>query len=412
MERATFTIGFRLKMGKQKADGQVPIYMRITVKRERVEISIHRTIDPEEWDSGIQASGKKTDEANELNDYLQQCRSRVYQCKKSLEYDDQDVTALNLKNRYLGFDQINPGIIEYFLEYNVKVKERVGVDVAAATHQKYSVCLKHLQNFMGQELKKKEILIKDINHQFVSRFEHYLRTKVKQSHNTSVKTMRTFRTIIKNALNNDLIRKDPFSKMKLRIKSIQRDRLDEEELERISTTKIENERLATVRDIFLFSCYTGLAYSDVKALRWKHIEKKPDGRWRIVKLRIKTSSALRIPVLPQAKEIIERYLDDSYCLKYDLVLPVRSNQKMNEYLKEIATLCKIDKKLTTHIGRHTFATTVALANGLSMEVTQSILGHSSPAMTRIYAKMTDKRVDQEMDMLANKLVAKSDFSDN
>jgi integrase len=412
MERATFTIGFRLKKGKKKADGQVPIYMRITVRRERVEISIHRTIDPEEWDSTLHGPIPKAKDADELNDYLQQCRARVYQYKKSLEYEDQDVTALSLKNRYLGLDQINTSLVEYFLAYNQKVKERIGVDVAAATHQKYSVCLRHLQNFMSQTLKKKDVYLKDINHNFVSGLEHYLRTEVKQSHNTSVKTMRTFRTIIKDALDNDLIRKDPFTKIKLRIKSINRDRLDGEELELIANKKIENARLATIRDIFLFSCYTGLAYSDVKALRWEHIEKKADDKWRIVKLRIKTSSALRIPVLPQAREIIERYLDDPYCLEHNLVLPVRSNQKMNEYLKEIASLCKIDKKLTTHIGRHTFATTVALANGLSMEVTQSLLGHASPDMTRVYAKMTDKRVDEEMDLLAKKLGGELREGDN
>ncbi len=244
MKRSTFTCNFRLKEGKKKANGQVPIYMRIAVKKERVELSIHRTIDSSEWDIVIQGPIGKDSDAEELRDYLQQCQSRLYQCKKSLEYEDKQVTPLSLKQRYLGLDQIQVGIVEYFEKYNKRVKERVGVDVAAGTHQKYSVCLRHLQNFTAELLKKEEVFLKDINHQFVSQFEHYLRTIVKQSHNTSVKTMRTFRTIIKDALDNDLIRKDPFAKIKLRIKSIQRDRLDEEELERLATTKIELTRLA------------------------------------------------------------------------------------------------------------------------------------------------------------------------
>ena len=211
--------------------------------------------------------------------------------------------------------------------------------------------------------------------------------------------MKNFKKIIRVALANEWIIKDPFSKIKLTFKKVEKFFLTEEELKTIIDKKFHIERLQHVKDIFIFGCFTGLAYVDIKKLTPENLVVGPDGKKWINTMRTKTGSKSNIPLLPITEGIIEKYHDDPYCVIHNVLLPVLSNQKLNSYLKEIADICGINKTLTTHIARHTFATTVTLNNDIPIETVSKMLGHSSIKMTQTYARLLDKKVGQDMEKL-------------
>jgi len=219
------------------------------------------------------------------------------------------------------------------------------------------------------------------------------------SNNTAVKYIKNFNKIIKICLANDWLDKNPFNNYKSKIKEVERDFLSEEELQAILNKDFKTDRLSLVRDIFIFSCFTGLAYIDVKNLTKSHISIGIDGEKWIYTHRQKTESASKIPIIPITQMIIDKYENHPQSNNQDVLLPILSNQKMNAYLKEIAAICEIEKELTFHIARHTFATTVTLTNGVPIESVSKMLGHKNIKTTQHYAKILDKKVSEDMQVL-------------
>jgi integrase len=211
------------------------------------------------------------------------------------------------------------------------------------------------------------------------------------------------------ALRNGWLQRDPFLGFNMALREVEREALTEEELHAMETKTFPAERLTQVRDIFLFSCFTGLAYADLQKLRRSEISTGIDGGKWIFTRRQKTDSSSRIPVLPMALDILQKYSDHPQCQIQDKVLPILSNQKMNAYLKEIADCCGISKSLTFHIARHTFATTITLSNGVPIETVSKMLGHRNLKTTQHYAKILDKKVSQDMLALKEKLSTKAFF---
>jgi site-specific recombinase XerD len=205
-------------------------------------------------------------------------------------------------------------------------------------------------------------------------------------------------------LANNWIDRNPFSNYKAKIREVERVYLSEEEIENIINKDFKTDRLSLVRDIFLFSCFTGLAYIDVKNLTKSHISLGIDGEKWIFTHRQKTETASKIPILPITQMIIDKYEDHPECCNQNKLLPILSNQKMNAYLKEIAGICEIEKELTFHIARHTFATTVTLTNGVPIESVSKMLGHKNLRTTQHYAKVLDKKVSEDMMILRNKML--------
>ncbi len=208
------------------------------------------------------------------------------------------------------------------------------------------------------------------------------------------------------ALRNGWLQRDPFIGFNLALREVEREALTAEELETMAGKNFVTDRLAQVRDIFLFSCFTGLAYADLQKLRRSEISTGIDGGKWIFTRRQKTDTASRIPILPMAQEILDRYANHPQCKAKDKVLPILSNQKMNAYLKEIGDCCGITKRLTFHIARHTFATTITLSNGVPIETVSKMLGHRNLKTTQHYAKILDRKVSQDMQALKEKLLAK------
>ncbi|CAM3983695.1 site-specific integrase [Mucilaginibacter galii] len=294
-------------------------------------------------------------------------------------------------------------LVDVFREHNRKVAALINQEFAPATVTRYETTLRHVVDFMQWKYKINDIRVKQIDHRFLSEFEFYLRSVRKCNNNSALKYIKNFGKIVRICIASGWITINPFLNFKIRIKKVDRPFLSREELEVMAKKTFVSARLDLVRDIFLFSCYTGLAYVDVQKLRRSEIVSGHDGEQWIFTSRQKTDTPSRIPLLPYALSVIEKYRDHPQRELEDRLLPILTNQKMNAYLKEIADLCGITKDLTFHIARHTFATTVTLLNGVPIESVSKMLGHTNIKTTQHYARILDIKVGEDMGALRKKL---------
>ena len=401
MKKKTFAILFYVKRTKLLKNGEAPIFMRITVDAIRAEMSIQRSIKLSDWIEK-KCCAKPTNSRNrELNHYLEHIRHRLYGIQKELEDENKTVTAELLKNRYMGINEANVTFVELYTEHNQKLKELIGKGFVAATLTRHETSMKHVIEFMKYKYNREDILLKEITTDFISEYEHYLRTVRNCANNTTVKYIRNMGKILRWAEQKEIIKKNPITALKYHVEEIDKIFLTEIELECILKKEFVSDRLTQVRDVFIFCCFTGLAFIDVKQLRREDLTVGSNGEIIIRKQRQKSGVFYNIPLLPIAKQILDKYKDIP--LPNGQVLPVPTNQKMNAYLHEIADVCGINKAFTSHAARHTFATTVTLANNVSMESVSKMLGHKNIKMTQHYAKILEKTVVREMGELAGKL---------
>jgi len=394
---------FYLKKRANAKEQKVPVYMRITVDGQRVEIATGERIEPKLWDPSEGRARGRTPEIEEINSTLSKLEMKINDTARYLRDYDEEITAEKIKNRYLGKVEKPMMLVEVFEEHNRKVMALVNREFALATATRYETTLKHTIDFMQWKYKKKDIRVKQIDHHFITEFEFYLRSVRKCNNNSAFKYIKNFGKIVRICLANGWITINPFLNYKIRIKKVDRPFLSKEELDVMASKKFVGTRLDQVRDIFLFSCYTGLAYVDVQKLKRSEIVRGFDGEQWIFTSRQKTDTPSRIPLLPYALSVIEKYRDHPQCENEDRLLPILSNQKMNAYLKEIADLCGIEKDLTFHIARHTFATTVTLLNGVPIESVSKLLGHTNIKTTQHYARILDLKVGEDMGTLRKKL---------
>lgn len=397
------SILFYAKRAKVNANGLFPIYTRITVNGKRIEMSTGRFIDPSKWSTSAGKMKGQSEEARSVNRQLDMLKVKIIDIQMEFMHQNIPITAKAFKSKLLGLDEKQRMLIPIFKDHNKKIEALVGKEYAPGTLERYKTSLKHTIDFLEWKYKVSDIDILKINHAFITEYEFYLRSVRNCNNNTAVKYIKNFGKIIKICLANNWIDKNPFSNYKAKVREVERVYLTEEEIQKILNKEFATERLSLVRDIFLFSCFTGLAYIDVKNLTKSHISLGIDGEKWIFTHRQKTESASKIPILPVTHLIIDKYLDHPQCLNEDRLLPILSNQKMNAYLKEIAGICEINKELTFHIARHTFATTVTLSNGVPIESVSKMLGHKNLRTTQHYAKVLDRKVSDDMRLLKEKL---------
>jgi len=394
---------FYAKKTKVNSKGLCAIYTRITVNGKRMEFSTGRFIQPEKWSS---AGGKvkgHSNEARSINRHLDILKTKIIDIQMEFIHAKIPITAKLFKSKILGEEAKRRMLIPIFEDHNNRIEELVGKEYAPGTLERYKTSLKHTKEFLEWKYKASDIDILKINHAFITDYEFYLRSVRNCSNNTAVKYIKNFGKIIKICLANDWMDRNPFSNYKSKIRTVERVYLTEDEIQKLMEKEFTSERLSLVRDIFLFSCYTGLAYIDVKNLTKTHISIGIDGDKWIFTHRQKTESASKIPMLPVTQIIIDKYEDHPKCIANNILLPIFSNQKMNAYLKEIAVVCEINKELTFHIARHTFATTITLSNGVPIESVSKMLGHKNLITTQHYAKVLDKKVSHDMQVLKQKL---------
>jgi site-specific recombinase XerD len=401
---------FYVKKTRVAKNGEVPVMLRVTVNGLRAETSVNLKVNPKFWNAVAGKSVGDTRKDDQVNARIDTIRARVMQVHRQMELDGERITAQGVIDRYLGRNK-KPVVmlLELFREHNEKCHKLSGNGMAPGTVERYTTSYKHTENFIKNVYLKEDIPVADVDHKFITDYEFWLRTERKCCHNSAVKYLKNFGKIIRIAIANGHITKNPFANIKFKLEEVDRDFLEDHEIKAMMEKPIQIERLAQVRDAFVFCCFTGLAFSDIKGLKPEHIVRDNNGALWIRKKRQKTGNMCNIPLLDPAREILERYKEHPTCLKQGVLLPVLSNQKMNAYLTELADICGITKKISSHTGRHSFATSVALANGVSIENVAKMLGHSDTKMTRHYARVLDKSIMRDMQvengMFANPTVA-------
>lgn len=405
MLEQSYGLFFFLKQPKnQNADGLKYVYLRITVDGVAKELSTKRLWHPSRWnpDSG-RAIGTKED-AKTLNNHLDSMVIASHKAKTLLLNRGEEITASAIKEVLLGHSPDNKYILALFKEHIERIESLIVTkDYAKATYLKYRTSYKHVAEFIQFKYWKTDITLRQLNYTFIVDYNYYLKSVKNCGPNSIAKYISNFKSVVLDCMRRGWIKGDPFAGFSIEKKEVIKIALNKEELKSIADKQFVTEKLQIVRDVFLFSCYTGLAYVDVSQLKRNQIERGFDNELWLDTKRKKTDAPTRLPLLPKAVEILKKYEGHEKCKISNQVLPVYSNQKMNDYLKEIAFLCDIKKTLTFHIARHTFATTVTLSNGVPIETVSKMLGHKSIKQTQHYARIQDLKVSEDMGLLKAKM---------
>ena len=351
MERNTFNICFYVQKTRVAKNGEAPVVMRITINGQRVVASVNLKVEPKFWSAVAGKSIANTRKDYELNARLDTIRLRVMQIYREMELDREHITAQKVMAKYLGrSDKPDIMLLDVFREHNERCRKLSGNGMAQGTVERYETSFKHTEEFIRFMYQKNDVPVKDVNHKFITDYEFYLRTECKCGNNTTVKYLKNFGKIIRISFSNGYIAKNPFANIKFKLEDVYRDFLEDHEIRAIIDKKIAIERLSQVRDAFVFCCFTGLAFSDMKGLKPEHIVSDNNGALWIRKKRQKTGNMCNIPLLDPAKIILDRYKNHPERINKGTLLPSLCNQKMNAYLKELAAICGINKEITTHTG--------------------------------------------------------------
>ncbi|WP_418603605.1 site-specific integrase [Hwangdonia sp.] len=395
----TFSVLFWV-YGKRAIKGQVNIYLRITLNGKRVNISLKKKINIVTWDEKTQRANGTDMESRNLNLYLNEVQSKVYRIYDEFKKNEKPFTSQMVKARFLGEDRRRFSFQDLIGYHNEKMQHKLHKN----TMGQYKTSQRYMVEYILKEYKVTDILLCELDYSFIIGFEDFLRSYTPKSgqskigNNTAMKHIKRLRRMVTLGYQMEWVDRDPFVNFKIKIEKKEREFLTGEELQSIENLSPKIERLVVVKDLFVFSCYTGISYSDIVELTTGNIVKGMDGLNWISAKRTKTGTPFKIPLLPKASALVDKY-KNIRTSSNDRLLPKLSNQKLNSYLKEIADLCGIKKNLTFHMARHTFATTVTLTNGVPIETVSKLLGHTKLATTQIYARVVEKKVSQDMEKL-------------
>lgn len=404
---STFSILFWVYTKRIK-NNQAPLYARITIDGKKLNISLKRRIDTRLWNAHKQRIKGNSQTAKDLNQYLNEVYSKLFQCYHELRADDKRITPQAIKSKFLGDDKARLYTLGDIIVYhNAKMFQKLHRN----TSRLYLTSQKYILLFVKTEYKREDMELEELDYRFILSFENFLRShkpkhyKKQIGNNAVMKHLQRLRKMITLSYNMEWIDHDPFRKFKQKLIPTHRGYLTAQELERLEVLAIDSKRLKTVRDLFVFSCYTGISYTDLMVLTKESLVVSMDTYWIVTK-RQKNGNPVKIPLLNKALDLIKSYMSDKGSVINNTLFPRISNQKMNAYLKEIAPLAGIQKNLTFHMARHTFATTVTLTNGVPIETISKMLGHTRLATTQIYAKVIERKVYDDMQILRQKLEVK------
>ena len=399
MMKSIFRVVFYLRSNYVNKEGKTSVMLRIYLNNERLSLgSTGISVKSSQWDKEKERIKGRTTEALNTNLQLDNIASGLQSIFRRIEMSDV-VSLERIKSEFLGKKEEIDTLMQLFEKHNGDVAKQVGVSVGKATLQKYNVCKRHFSEFLEKQYKRSDLKLTELTYVLIREFDLYLRTEVGQNANTATKTMKTFKTITLLGQKMGVLLHDPFMNHRFHIEPVNRGFLTDEEILLIANKDLGISRLELVRDIFIFSCFTGLAYIDVSNLTPDHIVTLGDKQW-IMTQRQKTSVETNVLLLDIPKAIIAKYGGKTY--RNGKLFPMLTNQKTNSYLKEIADICGIKKNLTFHLARHTFAT-MSLSKGVPMESVSKMLGHTNIRTTQIYARITNKKIEHDMEELADKL---------
>ncbi|EHQ24598.1 site-specific integrase [Mucilaginibacter paludis] len=402
-KKSTFGLIFFTK--KANENGECRIYSRITINGKSVDLSTKRIVNKILWNSAKGTARGTSKESLEVNDYLEQFRSGVVDAYQEAIIQQKPLTPENIRNTFLGQDEAAHTFQDLFNYHNEYEKQVL----AKGTMKNYYTTQDYILQFLKKSKKPAGWDITQLSYKFIADFELFLRTFKKKddpqplNNNGVMKHLERFKKMINMAVTIEWLDKDPFVKHKLKFTSKERGYLTEEELAVVETKELKTDKLIYVRDLFLFGCYTGLSYIDAINLTANNLMIGIDKEHWLLTQRQKSSKPVKLPLLPLAAQIIARHRHDPRAISNGTIFRPISNQKLNDYLKDLARECGIDKNFSFHLARHTFATTVTLANGVPIETVSKMLGHTKISTTQIYAKVVERKVSDDMKILREKL---------
>lgn len=387
---------FVINRGKLNKANQCPLSCRITYERQRKPFAIGLFINPDNWNAQKQKAIPPNTEHNQINTQLSLIKQNINQAFLFLQVQEKNFDVDDIYRQYKGENiKEDKSIMEIFNLHIAKQEKLIGISTTRVSVRKFYQTKTHVKTYIKWKFNKSDYLLNDMKMSFITEFEYYLKAEKKFEQNTIHKTLQRFRQMVKIAVGLDFIAKDPFLLHKNKRPKKQVIFLTKEELSELEKHQFASLRLQQVADMFVFCCYTGLAYKEMANLKPKDLVLGFDGKKWINIYRQKTSRKYEIPLLSKAEEILDKYNGE---------LPIISNQRFNAYLKEIAEILDIEKKLTHHLGRKTFASTILLYNDVPMEIVSELLGHSEMQTTQNhYAKVVKKKVGEQMERLNNKL---------
>lgn len=396
----TFSILFWADQ-KNTKNNQALLYARINVNQKRVNISLKRKISIRIWNPLLKKAKGNSAEAQQINQYLTQVDSQLFQIYQDLKYRNQLITAHLIKSIFLGESENHKTLKELIEYHSNKIKNTL----ASGTIKNFGITENYVSKFLEQKRNTTDIYLYQLDYKFICDFENYLHSYWPKGHpkamgqNTVMKHIQRLRKIVTLAYHLEWLQKDPFIRWKPTFEKTERQFLSANELSNIETYILPLERLERVRDLFVFSCYTGISYSDIMKLTKNNIHIGIDGNNWIITKRIKTKTPVKVPILEKAQELIDKYKNHPITQISNTLFPTITNEKLNSYLKEVANFCGIKKNLTFHMARHTFATTVTLTNGVPIETVSKLLGHTKLTTTQIYARVIEQKVSEDMSVL-------------
>lgn len=403
-----FRLTLFVKADKLNDTGEVPVFVKIIANGTNTSLNLNVKVDEQRWKITKQFRITKALKELRIRRDLDELLTTINIINQNLKSKGLPFSASTIKKCF--YNEDIEGMTEnlmlselfqmHYKNYKPLVDDQSRVPESL---RKYQTLKNHVYDFLQFEFGLEDIPLNKLNYRFIEAFDTFLRSMKHIGNNTTVKYVQAFKSIIRLAIKYDWLQKDPFVLYDKKIKVKDVEFLNEDELKKLEQFDFENKRLDVVRDIFIFGCYTGYAPIDIHKLKYSDIIVSSEGQKWIITKRSKTGIKSDVPLLSKAELIIEKYKNDFYCLKTGHILPKRSNQKMNAYLKEIAVCTGITKNLHHYLSRHTFASTVILANGLSMEVLSKMLGHTNLKQTMHYGKIQNTRVGQEMKLLQEKL---------
>ncbi len=408
MKQETLNILFFLASRPLKS-GEYPIVIRITVNGHSDQTTINRTVDRKLWNQAKGSCKGKDRISKEINDYLSDLRASINTIHKNLVLSEAYITPRTILTKLFNLEE-KQTVLKVMKTEIERMESLIGIDYEKVTLNRYWNCYRCVAEVIKLHYKKEDITFPELNNEFVHRLDYYYKKEKKSplSTNTIVRYMKCFKKIVNMALDQGLMKKNPFAGCKYVQEETDPTFLTKEELQKIEEKEFEIERLRVVKDAFVFCAYTGLAFTDAKELTYNDLVTDNNGKMWIRKGRhkIKKNKARCtsiVPLLEPVIKILEKYKDHPKCIEAGVCLPFYSNANMNSYLKDIAASCGIEKNLTTHIARHTFATTITLANKVSLQNVSKMLGHSSTRMTEHYARVLDQSIMEDMEKVSLRL---------
>jgi len=410
--RSTFSILFYLNTSKKKKTGKSPIVGRITVDGKNTAFSTGMELFPEQWDAKQGLSIGKSKEESDINTQIEKYRSDLTGYYKTLLETQSYITAETLKNALLRNTLHRNTLMQEFAEIIEEKRQAVGILIAFSTYQKYGQVYRLLKKFLSEKYGMPDIPFGQVDYSFIEAYDYYMKVNLQFLPKTVMFYMKPLRTIVKRALNKGLLLQDPFFNYRPERPILKRRWLSMDEIERLMQVQMKRETANFVRDMFLFSTFTGIAHADMVNLRHDNIHRQEDGSLWITLNRQKTGSVSHIPMLDLPLRIMEKYRNTNFAGRDGRVFKMTSVTNMDVQLKKIGKAAGITKPLCYHMSRHSFASSICLSQGVPIGTLSQMMGHQNIATTQIYAEITRTKINEDMTNLAERIQGKYDLPEN